>query len=150
MVLDLNKCLGCHTCTVACKTLWNKDQGTDYAYWNNVETMPGKGYPARTPTRAAAPQGRGQARPIPDHGRRIRPRLEIQPRQGDLHGRRFRTKEWLRPEGSPKWGPNWDEDHGEGSYPQDNHYFYLPRLCNHCTHPGLQGRLPARRDPQAP
>ena len=27
MVLDLNKCLGCHTCTVACKKLWNTDQG---------------------------------------------------------------------------------------------------------------------------
>ena len=49
MVLDLNKCLGCHTCTIACKKLWNSDQGTDYAYWNNVETMPGKGYPAHYP-----------------------------------------------------------------------------------------------------
>ena len=47
MVLDLNKCLGCHTCSIACKKMWNTDQGTDYAYWNSVETMPGKGYPAR-------------------------------------------------------------------------------------------------------
>ena len=46
MVLDLNKCLGCHTCSIACKKMWNTDQGTDYAYWNNVETMPGKGFPA--------------------------------------------------------------------------------------------------------
>lgn len=22
MVFDLNKCLGCHTCTMACKTQW--------------------------------------------------------------------------------------------------------------------------------
>ena len=57
MVLDLNKCLGCQTCTVACKKLWNTDSGTAYAYWNNVETRPGRGYPAdwqetggRTPT----------------------------------------------------------------------------------------------------
>ena len=42
MVLDLNKCLGCHTCSVACKKLWNTDTGTDYSYWNNVETLPGK------------------------------------------------------------------------------------------------------------
>ena len=42
MVMDLNKCLGCQTCTIACKKMWNTDQGTDYAYWNNVETMPGK------------------------------------------------------------------------------------------------------------
>lgn len=45
MVLDLNKCLGCQTCTIACKKLWNTDTGTGYAYWNNVETLPGKGYP---------------------------------------------------------------------------------------------------------
>ena len=31
MVLDLNKCLGCQTCTIACKKMWNTDQGTDYA-----------------------------------------------------------------------------------------------------------------------
>ena len=49
MVLDLNKCLGCHTCSIACKKMWNTDQGTDYAYWNNVETMPGKGFPADYP-----------------------------------------------------------------------------------------------------
>jgi DMSO reductase family type II enzyme iron-sulfur subunit len=32
------------------------------------------------------------------------------------------------------WGPNWDEDQGdmEGA---DNYFFYLPRICNHCTHP---------------
>ncbi|MCP5067841.1 MAG: respiratory nitrate reductase subunit beta, partial [bacterium] len=41
MVMDLNKCLGCQTCTVACKKLWNRESGADYAYWNNVETMPG-------------------------------------------------------------------------------------------------------------
>ena len=45
MVLDLNKCLGCHTCSVACKKMWNTDSGTDYSYWNNVETLPGKGFP---------------------------------------------------------------------------------------------------------
>src|SRR5262249_14205798 len=32
------------------------------------------------------------------------------------------------------WGPNWDEDQG-GVEGADNYYFYLPRICNHCTHP---------------
>ncbi len=31
MVMDLNKGLGCQTCTVACKKLWNRDTGADYA-----------------------------------------------------------------------------------------------------------------------
>src|SRR5208337_1123466 len=45
MVMDLNKCLGCQTCTIACKKLWTDRDGTGYMYWNNVETRPGLGYP---------------------------------------------------------------------------------------------------------
>ena len=44
-VFDLNKCLECHTCTVACKLLWTNRSGREYMYWNNVESMPGYGYP---------------------------------------------------------------------------------------------------------
>ncbi len=45
LVFDLNKCIGCHTCTIACKNLWTKRPGTEYMYWNNVESKPGRGYP---------------------------------------------------------------------------------------------------------
>ena len=45
MVMDLNKCIGCQTCTVACKTQWTNRNGREYMYWNNVETRPGGGYP---------------------------------------------------------------------------------------------------------
>ena len=45
LVFDLNKCIGRHTCTIACKNLWTKRPGTEYMYWNNVETKPGRGYP---------------------------------------------------------------------------------------------------------
>ena len=45
MVIDLNKCIGCHTCTIACKLQWTNRNGRDYMYWNNVETHPGEGYP---------------------------------------------------------------------------------------------------------
>ena len=47
MVMDLNKCIGCHTCTVACKTQWTNRNGREYMYWNNVETHPGQGYPRK-------------------------------------------------------------------------------------------------------
>ena len=43
MVMDLNKCIGCQTCTSACKTQWTNRNGRDYMYWNNVETHPGSG-----------------------------------------------------------------------------------------------------------
>ncbi len=46
-VFHLDKCIGCHTCSVACKNQWTDRRGTEYAWWNNVETRPGVGYPAR-------------------------------------------------------------------------------------------------------
>lgn len=45
MLFHLDKCLGCHTCSVACKNLWTDPRGSEYMWWNNVETRPGTGYP---------------------------------------------------------------------------------------------------------
>ncbi len=47
MVFHLDKCLGCHTCTVACKNIWTDRKGAEYMWWNNVETKPGTGYPTK-------------------------------------------------------------------------------------------------------
>ncbi|WP_309318142.1 nitrate reductase subunit beta [Streptomyces salinarius] len=45
MVMNLDKCIGCHTCSVTCKQTWTNRTGTEYAWFNNVETRPGQGYP---------------------------------------------------------------------------------------------------------
>ncbi|WP_277957564.1 nitrate reductase subunit beta [Anaeromyxobacter oryzisoli] len=45
MVFHLDKCIGCHTCSIACKNLWTDRRGAEYMWWNNVETKPGTGYP---------------------------------------------------------------------------------------------------------
>ncbi len=45
MVLNLDKCIGCHTCSVTCKNVWTSREGVEYAWFNNVETKPGTGYP---------------------------------------------------------------------------------------------------------
>jgi nitrate reductase / nitrite oxidoreductase, beta subunit len=47
MVMNLDKCIGCHTCSVTCKQVWTNRPGTEYVYFNNVETRPGTGYPRR-------------------------------------------------------------------------------------------------------
>jgi nitrate reductase / nitrite oxidoreductase, beta subunit len=47
MVMNLDKCIGCHTCSVTCKQVWTNRPGTEYVYFNNVETKPGVGYPKR-------------------------------------------------------------------------------------------------------
>ena len=47
MVFHLDKCIGCHTCSLACKNVWTDREGTEYMWWNNVETKPGTGYPTK-------------------------------------------------------------------------------------------------------
>ncbi|MFQ5748839.1 MAG: nitrate reductase subunit beta, partial [Planctomycetota bacterium] len=46
MVFHLDKCIGCHTCSIACKNIWTDRKGSEYMWWNNVETKPGTGYPS--------------------------------------------------------------------------------------------------------
>ena len=45
MVMNLDKCIGCHTCSVTCKQAWTNRTGLEYVWFNNVETRPGLGYP---------------------------------------------------------------------------------------------------------
>lgn len=71
MVLNLDKCIGCHTCSVTCKNVWTSRSGMEYAWFNNVETKPGIGYPKEWEN-----QGKWQG------GWRRRKDGKIEPRQG--------------------------------------------------------------------
>ncbi|CEA04349.1 respiratory nitrate reductase beta chain [Pseudomonas saudimassiliensis] len=131
MVLDLNKCIGCHTCSTACKLMWTNRNGREFMYWNNVESQPGLGYPRDYQNMGGGFDAEGALR------------LGRQPSQDDYgvpweynyqEALMTGTDPWLRPNVKPTWGANWDEDQGEGQYP-NSYYFYLPRLCNHCDNP---------------
>jgi complex iron-sulfur molybdoenzyme family reductase subunit beta len=125
MVIDLNKCIGCQTCTMACKTQWTIGKGRDYMYWMNVETMPGKGYPRGYMDMNAGFDKNKEVRkgPLPSNKDYGKP-WEFNYKEF-MEGRDkvVKTKE------VPAWGPGWDEEVGSGDYP-NNYYFYLPRLCN--------------------
>ena len=131
MVLDLNKCIGCHTCSTACKLMWTNRNGREFMYWNNVESQPGLGYPRDYQNMGGGFDAEGALR------------LGRQPSQDDYgvpweynyeEALMTGTDPWLRPNVKPTWGANWDEDEGEGQYP-NSYYFYLPRPCNHCDNP---------------
>ncbi len=47
MVLNLDKCIGCHTCSIPCKNVWTNRKGAEYIWYNNVESKPGIGYPRK-------------------------------------------------------------------------------------------------------
>jgi steroid C-25 hydroxylase beta subunit len=139
LVFDLNKCLGCQTCVVACKTLWTRNEGMDYMWWATVNTQPGRGTP-----RDWEKMGGGFR--------------DEEPRAGQMPSTRDFGEAWafnyeevfyggkgnsvhLKPSGDPDWGPNWDEDQGGGTYP-NSFYFYMPRICNHCTNPACLEACP--------
>ena len=135
MVFDLNKCMGCQSCSVACKMLWTREAGEEHQWWCTVNTQPGRGTP-----RDWEAMGGGYSK-----GELV---LGREPTREEFGGGwTFNHEEvffggrgqsvHLEPRGADgaeaTWGPNWDEDQGAGEFP-NAYYFYLPRICNHCTH----------------
>jgi nitrate reductase beta subunit len=139
MVMDLNKCLGCQTCTIACKKLWTDRDGTGYMYWNNVETRPGLGYPRRWDSIGGGwKDGALQPSPLPtmdDYGHAWEYNYEQRLYEGKKHP--------VMPSPEPQSGCNWDEDVG-GMDADENYFFYLPRICNHCTYPACLEACPRK------
>jgi ethylbenzene hydroxylase subunit beta/complex iron-sulfur molybdoenzyme family reductase subunit beta len=133
-VFDLNKCSGCQTCSVACKVHWTLDGGAEPMWWCTVNTQPGRGTPRDYEEMGGGYDGAGQL---------VRGQLPTSEEFGGVWD--FNWKEvyfggkgrqaFLEPTGGqPSWGMNWDEDQGGGEYP-NAYFFYLPRLCNHCSRP---------------
>ena len=141
-VFDLNKCIGCQTCSVACKVLWNDGEpGTDPAWWMTVNTQPGRGTP-----RDYYDMGGGYTA----DGKLDLGRIPTDEETGGgwdynydevLRGGRGREVHLKKISGSRSWGMNWDEDEGGGEFP-NAYLFYLPRLCNHCSAPACVEACP--------
>ena len=139
-VFDMNKCLGCQTCTIACKTLWTDQEGMEYMWWNIVSTMPGQGTPkgwqemgggfrddAAQVSRIPAVREFGQAWEFNYD--------EVFYGEGGLNN-------YLQPKtGEDDWGPLWDEDEASGDYP-NSYFFYLQMICMHCTNPACLAACP--------
>ncbi len=140
-VFDLNKCIGCQTCSVACKVLWNEgDEGTEHMWWMTVNTQPGRGTPKDWETMGGGYQ----------NGNLQKGRLPTEEEFGGgwkynyeevLRGGKGRDVHLTKIAGSKSWGPNWDEDEGGGEWPNP-YFFYLPRLCNHCSDPACVDACP--------
>lgn len=153
MLFDLNKCLGCHTCTMACKTMWtDRNEGQQYMYWNNVETHPGRGYPKDW-------EQEGQSSGWASCGNTLQwsPLREIDSHYGAAwdynHNQLLLTEGGSpppfaskvspspAPDGAAAYASNWDEDIGAGDFP-NGYYFYLPRICNQCSKPACVESCP--------
>lgn len=140
MVMDLNKCVGCHSCSIACKQLWTGDEGRESMWWNTVNTLPGKGTPKNWEQMGGGfRDGQAQAGEIPT----VKEFGEAWQFNHDevFFGGKGSQVHFQPQGGTPEWGPNWDEDQGGGEWP-NAYFFYLARMCNHCTNPACLAACP--------
>jgi complex iron-sulfur molybdoenzyme family reductase subunit beta len=127
MVINLDKCIGCQTCTVACSTHRLNRPGTEMLRYIWVETKPGAGWPR---------DWMGMGLRVPD---RVKDYGGTWTFNWEEVYRAPARGSYLRPIAKEtgkavEWGPIWEEDQGAGQWP-NGYFFYMPRLCNHCSEP---------------
>jgi len=127
MVINLDKCIGCQTCTVACSTHRLAHPGTEMLRYIWCETKPGEGWP-----KGWMDMGRRVPDRVRDYGGTWTFNWE------EVYSSPVGTK-YLHPiakeNAQPvQWGPIWEEDQGGGEWP-NGYFFYMPRMCNHCSNP---------------
>ena len=172
MVMNLDKCIGCHTCSVTCKQTWTNRPGTEYVYFNNVETRPGAGYPKRyedqehwkggwTLDRKGRLQLKAGGRlrklltifwnpdlpEIDDYGDPWTYDYEtlIQAPPGTLTPSAHTISALTGRDMKVSWGSNWDDDlAGQVTRAFEEVFmFYLPRICEHCLNPSCVASCPS-------
>jgi nitrate reductase beta subunit len=166
-VFNINRCIACQTCTMACKSTWTFSKGQEYMWWNNVETKPYGGYPQSWDIKllemldTAHQEAEGEA--------------TWDPAQRDESGRPYGVYEGMTIFEAARRGqkreevalgyeptdeewrfPNIYEDTATGSRDQRDKltlestglpehktwFFYLQRICNHCTYPACLSACP--------
>jgi nitrate reductase beta subunit len=138
-VFDTNKCIACQTCTLACKTTWTSGKGQEYMLWNNVETKPYGSYPLAWDLKLLEILDGGKWSGGVYDGQTIF--------ESAAAGERVAS--W-RPQSDDYAYPNVGEDDCAGgvdggaafSLPHMAWFFYLARICNHCTYPACLASCP--------
>jgi nitrate reductase / nitrite oxidoreductase, beta subunit len=166
-VFNLNRCIGCQSCTMACKSTWTFSKGQEAMWWNNVETKPYGGYPHHWDVKLLDLLGRANPGGQTWNGE---PRDLTAP-YGQFKGKTIFevAKTNISPEGAQRalgylptdeeWAaPNRFEDNpsasekgqkgqmafsgGELGPQHKTWFFYLARLCNHCSYPACLAACP--------
>jgi nitrate reductase beta subunit len=138
-IFDTNKCIACQTCTLACKTTWTSGKGQEYMLFNNVETKPYGSYPLAWDLNLLKELNGGKWAGKTYQGQTIF--------ESAAAGERVQS--W-RPATQDYSYPNVGEDDCTGqvdhglsmALPHMNWFFYLARICNHCTYPACLASCP--------
>ncbi len=166
-VFNINRCIACQTCTMACKSTWTFSKGQEHMWWANVETKPYGGYPQSwdvkilellqnaNPDRQrwegsagddnGAPYGEFAGQTIFEASQKT-----LQPESARVLGYLPSDEEWNSPniyEDNPvgKRGvPNKLHPTGTELPVHSTWFFYLARICNHCSYPACLAACPRK------
>ena len=155
-IFNINRCLACQTCTMACKSTWTFSEGQEDMWWNNVETKPYGGYPQHWDVKTldlieeANPGGQswggpvGQESPYGQYeGATIYEAAQLTGSGQQAVGYLPEDREWT--------SPNIHEDSPVATVPlsegaslpeHQTWFFYLQRICNHCSYPACLSACP--------
>jgi len=170
-VFNINRCIACQTCTMACKSTWTFSKGQEYMWWNNVETKPYGGYPQYWDVKLLRlldeAHRKAERSPVWDTSKKDG---GMQP-YGVYEGMTIfeAALRWYGPEGPKRalgylpsdqeWRfPNIGEDvatryepgplglsrEGVNLPEHKSWFFYLQRICNHCTYPACLAACPRK------
>ncbi|MFO0983335.1 MAG: 4Fe-4S dicluster domain-containing protein [Planctomycetota bacterium] len=166
-VFNINRCIACQSCTMACKSTWTFSKGQEHMWWANVESKPYGGYPKfwdmkilqlleqanpdgqawsksdATSTRAAYGKFDGQT--IFEAAERT-----LVPESSRVLGYLPADDEWISPniyEDNPvgERGKRGEFDKVGAQLPaHKTWFFYLARICNHCSYPACLAACPRK------
>jgi len=164
-VFNINRCIACQSCTMACKSTWTFSKGQEQMWWANVETKPFGGYPQHWDMKIlkmldeADPEGQawdkeGVGHPKSPYGRFAGKTIfeaakrTLKPDSARVLGYLPSDEEWNSPnlyEDNPvgeKGRKGEFHPTGERLPTHNTWFFYLARICNHCSYPACLAACP--------
>ncbi len=166
-VFNINRCIACQSCTMACKSTWTFSKGQEHMWWANVETKPYGGYPHNWDAKAlqlleeanpggqtwtkgdgkdpGAPYGKFDGKTVFEAAENL-----LVPDSSRVVGYLPTDEEWNSPniwEDNPV-GPrgvrNELDKEGVQLPTHKTWFFYLARICNHCSYPACLAACPRK------